>query len=132
MGTGGNRCYGRHATLPPTRCGPLDPDDAPMRRRPLPWRGHLTIRHGYHRRADGLVHRVDPGDRSELDENVAQVALDRGFGDPQPVRYLGVTERLGGHFENLPLPFGERAGRYSVDLREAFPRHREHDSVAAM
>jgi hypothetical protein len=80
----------------------------------------------------GLVHRVDPGDRTELDEDIPQVPLDRRFFQGQPGSDLAVAECCPDKAEYPPLAGGEGHGPRAKSLAgvpEALPRDPEHHAV---
>jgi hypothetical protein len=54
----------------------------------------------------GLIDGIDAGHRAELDENVAQVALDRRLGQGEPGSDLPVAQRLPDQPEDLAFAHG--------------------------
>lgn len=78
----------------------------------------------------GLVDRVDTGDGTELDEDVAHVPLDGGLGQRQPRRDLAVAHRLADEREHLTLARGQRVGqRPRAHRPQALPADAEHHAV---
>jgi len=67
-------------------------------------------------RRDRLVDRVDSRDRVQLDEDIAQVPLHRGFGERQHGRDLAIAERIRRQLKYLPLSHREYLARGLVEL----------------